>query len=93
MLAGRTAMGYAFIAAIGLWLALAVRLGATHEQETARVHYLQESHADAVSASRRVQAALRSIYENTRTLTLLPSVRKLDRHATNLDAEGREAER
>ena len=87
----RTAAGYALIAGVGGLLALVVRVEAGREFDTARQHFLQESHADAMAAVGNFELALRSIYENTRTLTFLPSVRKIDRHATNLDPEGHEA--
>jgi diguanylate cyclase (GGDEF)-like protein len=87
----KTAIGHGLILATGLGLALAVKVNATHELANAQAHYVQASHAETTAAARTVELALRTIYENTRTLTFIPSVRKIDRHATNLDAEGREA--
>ena len=53
------------------------------------------SRAEANQMARNVQNSLRSIYENLRTLTLLPSVRhpprpQIDRHATNLTPDSLE---
>jgi hypothetical protein len=52
MVLNRTTVGYALIVTVGLGVALAVRLQANSEFATAREHYVQESHADAMSAVR-----------------------------------------
>jgi diguanylate cyclase (GGDEF)-like protein len=46
----------------------------------------QKLAAEASEVSQRLQF----IYENLRTISFLPSVRNIDRHATNLGADGRE---
>src|SRR6185369_16811448 len=46
-------------------------------------------HAASVASARDVEETLSAIYENVRTLTLLPSVQNIDRWATNLSPEGR----
>jgi len=51
---------------------------------TALDHYRKESAADTRVAAKRVQDALMQVYQNIRTISLLPSVRTIDRHATNL---------
>ena len=81
--------GYACIVVIGLALVVGVRSEAQSEYDSARQHYVEASRAEADRAARHVHDALQSIYENIRTLTFLPSVRKLNRHGTNLDADGR----
>src|SRR5882757_9220452 len=91
MVLGKSEIGYASIVVVGLALALGVRVEAKREYDSAREHYIAASSAEANTAARHVHDALQSIYENIRTLTFLPSVRKLNRHGTNLDADGREA--
>src|SRR5579863_501795 len=84
------AAGYAAILLVGLALCFGVRIVASHAYETAQGHYLQAEQADADAAARHVQGALKEIYENLRTLALLPSVRNIDRHGANLGSDGRE---
>ncbi len=86
----KSIVGYVSIAAVGLALALGVRVEAKREFETARQHYVEAKRADANVVARHIEADIRSIYENIRTLALLPSVRELDRHGANLDSDGRE---
>src|SRR5476651_1868234 len=82
--------GYAAILLAGITLCLGVRTVAVHDYETARQHYLGKARGEADAAARHVQASLKEIYENLRTLSLLPSVRNIDRHGANLEADGRE---
>ena len=85
----RSIVGYCAIVLAGAVLATIVRLDATHDFAETQAHYIQESHAQSEAAARRVEAAFKTIYENLRILTLLPSVRTVDRHGTNLGMEGR----
>jgi methyl-accepting chemotaxis protein len=51
---------------------------------------LFRSHAasDTNIAAKAMEAALTQIYQNIRTISFLPSVRTIDRHGTNLNADG-----
>ncbi|MFO1034589.1 MAG: HAMP domain-containing sensor histidine kinase [Hyphomicrobiales bacterium] len=84
-----------------LWrlLPLAVILGASlavcslltsqwHEaRNLAREEYVAEQKANTRTGITGVERAVASIYENLRTLSSLPAVRAMDRHATNLTPE------
>ena len=89
MTRANTILGYLSIAIVFLGLALGVRAVIKNNLVTARKHFIGIAHADAVAAKERVRDKFLSIYENIRTLTLLPSVRSIDRHGTNLGVEGR----
>lgn len=83
------AAGYATIAIVGLGLGLIVNdYGRRNEQEVLS-HYLAAQHADSVAVADKVEASIRSIYENLRTLSLLPSTRSIARHGENLSDEAR----
>ena len=83
------AAGYATIAVIGVGLCLIANdYGRRNEQEVLN-HYLAAQHADSVAVADKVEAAVRSIYENLRTLSLLPSTRTIARHGENLSEEAR----
>ncbi len=88
MTRANTILGYLSIAAVFLGLALGVRLVIQDNFEAAKKHFIENAHADAVAAEARVRDKLHAIYENLRTLTLLPSVQNIDRHGMNLGYEG-----
>jgi diguanylate cyclase (GGDEF)-like protein len=81
--------GYAAIGLIGLGLALIVNdYGRRNEQEVLD-HYLASEHAKSVAVADKAASAIQSIYENLRTLSLLPSTRSIARHGENLSAEAK----
>ena len=57
--------------------------------DQAKRHYIDSGRAATASQISKLETAVRSIYENIRTLSLLPNVRDIDRHAKNLSAEAR----
>ena len=77
-------VGYAGIVAIGLLLAGLVWWQTERDAAVALDRYRAQAAADTASAARRVQDALTQTYQNIRTISLLPSVRGIDRHASNL---------
>ncbi len=82
--------GYATIGALGAAVAFGVHLDANRNTQTAWQHHLEAHQAAASEQALQVGKAIGSIYENLRTLSLLPSVRKIDRHGTMLGDDGRE---
>ena len=76
---GKREIGFGVILVVGGLAAAALHLNAQREYEAARQRYVENSHASAEIAAKGVEDALRSIYENVRTLTLLPSVQGIDR--------------
>jgi diguanylate cyclase (GGDEF)-like protein len=87
---GKPMFGYAAILVVGGALAVGIGIDSHRDYEAAREHYVEAARAETDTVMRHVQSSLRSIYENIRTLTYLPSVRKIDRHGTNLGADDRE---
>src|SRR5207249_4137057 len=90
VLFSKSAIGYCSILVAGGLLALGIRINANHDYAAERAHFVEASRSDASIVVRRVHSAIEEIYENLRTLTALPSVRKIDRHGTNLGEDGRE---
>lgn len=60
------------------------------EYKAARMQFSDSAAAKATQEALKIQAAFRSIYENIRTISQLPSVKSLDRHGSNLGTDGRE---
>ena len=83
----RPLAGYAGILLPCLALSFAIARYSSEDMEEIRHHYIETSSATAAKGAREVDRAFRSIYENMRTLAALPSVRSVDRHGTNLDAD------
>jgi len=80
---------YGTIVACGLLAAGAAAAYWSHELGTASDRYIENSSQQSRLAADRVEAALASIYQNIRTLSMLPSIRSIDRHATNLTPEAK----
>jgi signal transduction histidine kinase len=83
---------------IAAWLALAIAVVLlalaiqNHWQENialARRNFAATGHDATVSDLGHIETAMRSIYENIRILSQLPSIREIDRHATNMGDEAR----
>ena len=67
-----------------------IHLDAERKSATAWRHHLTEARAVSRQESLRIGKSFSALYENLRTLSLLPSVRQIDRHGTTLSADGRE---
>ena len=75
--------------AIALALIYAAHNQAEQQYVTARQNYIETAKASARSDLKKLDVAMRSIYENIRTLATLPSVRTIERHGENLSEEAR----
>jgi methyl-accepting chemotaxis protein len=81
-------LGYSVIFLVCLGIAAFVKTKSEKDYAEALEAYRFASQAEAKLAAEHVEAALSHVYQNIRTVSFLPSVRKLDRHGTNLDADG-----
>jgi methyl-accepting chemotaxis protein len=83
---------FAGLAGIGLAVLMAAAgwVGYTAPNfKDAEAKFIELSRQKQASAVNKVNAALKSIYEGTRTLAALPSVRSVSRHAENFTEEAR----
>lgn len=60
------------------------------ELSAAQSHYVMESKTHTQLIARNLENAFGQIYRNIRTISYLPGVRKIDRHATNLMGDAKE---
>lgn len=81
--------GYAAIALIGLGLSFVVYDYGRRNEEEVLSHYIASEHAKTLAVADKATSAIRSIYENLRTLSLLPSTRSIARHGENLSDEAK----
>lgn len=81
-------LAYGVVLAFGLALAFAVYHKSEKDYTAALQNYRASAHAEAKQAAEKVEAALLNIYQNLRTISFIPSVRKIDRHGKNLDDDG-----
>lgn len=83
------AVGLLVIAAVTAMLSGAIHMQWTSAREAAREEFIRNAKSDTKSEAVVLERAFRSIYENLRTLSSLPSVRTLDRHGANLSDEAK----
>jgi diguanylate cyclase (GGDEF)-like protein len=84
-----TYLGYSVILAIGstaIWFCIE---RSDYEYRTSLDNFRKESEDDAKDVSVKASQSLANVYQNIRTISLLPSVRDIDRHGTNIDEDAR----
>ena len=80
-------LAYLLILATGVIFAFLVYQKASNDYEIALEHYKHASHNDAKEVAENIANVSNQIYQNIRTISFLPSVRKIDRRASNLDED------
>ncbi|HXW72369.1 MAG TPA: EAL domain-containing protein [Methylocella sp.] len=86
----REFFGYGIIAIIGCGIAFAVYLDNERNFGAARAYYIETQKRTSARAAEEVRDAFTSIYENLRTLSLLPSVQTIDRRGLSLNENDRQ---
>lgn len=82
-------MGYLVILAMGIgavWFCLS---RSNSEYHLAKINYKIETGYESHDVANAASLAFTQIYQNIRTISFLPSVRDIDRHGANLDANAR----
>ena len=79
----------AIVLVVGLMVAGLAEQKFRQEYSTALTAYRTAATQDLQRNAVGIQSAFQHIYENLRTISELPSVRKIDRHGTNIDADAR----
>jgi methyl-accepting chemotaxis protein len=87
----KSLVGYAAIAGVMLVAAFGVHWKADQDAARALADYRESAASDAEAQAARIDGYLQLIYQNIRTISFLPSVRKIDRHGENLNADSRES--
>lgn len=68
----------------------ATLLYAQRERNAALEQLKNLEYSDSIDAANQVTQALRQVYQNIRTISMLPDVRSMDRHAENIGPNSRE---
>jgi len=68
-----------------IWLLI---LKSNADYDTAKKEYISSSSATSHIAAKNLENSLNQIYQNLRTISLLPSVRGVTRYAENLSSDG-----
>jgi methyl-accepting chemotaxis protein len=79
---------YGLIAFFGILAAAAIHLNASIALRSARDHFRAEQHAASLTIADAAQDQFTAIFQSLRTISRLPSVIKIDRHATNINPDG-----
>jgi methyl-accepting chemotaxis protein len=85
-IAWRNQMAVAAILLFAICGAAAIVIKERADLHSARQRFWMESHASTELAATAAQQQFTYIYQNLRTISRLPSVKSIDRHATNLSA-------
>jgi signal transduction histidine kinase len=75
------------LAAVTMVFGLAIQNNWHQNMQLAKRHFIETNQAATISGRNQLEVAMRTIYENMRTLAQLPSVRAIDRHATDFSDE------
>ncbi len=79
--------GYALIALIGILFMLLVHMKSVSDYHRAVTSYKKNSHVMALAQTQKMEDNLKLIYQGLRTISYLPSVKVINRHATNLSLD------
>ena len=79
--------GYAFIGLMGIIFIFIVHQKSSSDYATAVKTYKQFSHGEAAAQSAKLEDGLKLVYQGLRTISYLPSVKNIDRHAKNLSLD------
>ena len=82
--------GFATLAVVGLIVSIAIHKLAGGAYQAAWQHYLAGAQAVARGHAQDAAQSLGNIYQNIRTISYQPTVRKIDRHGGNLSEDGHE---
>ncbi len=82
--------GIVFLLASAVATGVGIHADAERKAGVAWRHHIAQAQAQSKQHALQIGKSFGSIYENLRTLTLLPGVRKIDRHGTTLGEDGRE---
>lgn len=88
-LVGRLRLSHAVPIFAAIVMFAAVNAAANLKHAEALRGYRETSLEDGGRVSRNIESALHQIYHNLRLISLLPTVRDIDRHGTNLSADAR----
>ena|GEM_PF-1750775 len=89
MLKIRSLLSLAAILAAGIALAIGASLYWSSDYAVVRQRYIAASSADARFVADKLESTFASMYQNIRTISMLPSIRTIDRHGTGMSDEGR----
>jgi diguanylate cyclase (GGDEF)-like protein len=82
--------GIASLLTLALAAGIIIHIDAERKTSVAWRHHLVQAQARSKQDALRVAKTFGSLYENLRTLSTLPSVRKIDRHGLTLGEDGKE---
>ncbi len=86
-----TKLALAAIVTVAVALLVVVQIKARADWGAALADYRHESSEESRRAADEIAGRLRHIHQGLRTIGLLPSVRNIDRHAENIDADARQS--
>jgi len=80
---------YILLLLLGLLFGFLIHQKTSSDYQKALAQFKQVSLETSNSIAQRLTNELRDVYQNLRTISLLPYIRTIDRHATNLEPNTR----
>lgn len=84
-------LGYVVVIAIGAAMAAGVYIKSAKDYDQAISNYRKISQNETEEAASKVAEAFNQLYQGVRTISMLPSVKEIDRYGKNLDANAHES--
>ena len=84
-------LAYAGIAAVSLVLIGGVFVKSAGDVSHAKARFRADQHEASLGVNKDLEGQFNQIYQSLRTISYLPSVRKISRHGENLDADGKQS--
>jgi methyl-accepting chemotaxis protein len=84
-------LSYAIVALLATLTLGAFQLKSRSDENNAKSHFKIEQHQNSLALSKVLDGQFAQVYQSLRTISYLPSVRKIGRHGENLDADGKQS--
>jgi methyl-accepting chemotaxis protein len=85
------ALGYSMILMAGVAIAGGVQLKYNADYNAAIKYYVDKSQKETDAQAQQVADSFKLLYQGIRTISMLPSIKEIDRYGTNLDSNARES--
>ncbi|CAJ0859015.1 Methyl-accepting chemotaxis protein III [freshwater sediment metagenome] len=87
----KSKLAYVGIAAVSLILIGGIYAKSAADIGQARARFRNDQHELSLGVNKDLEGQFNQIYQSLRTISYLPSVRKISRHGENLDADGKQS--